>query len=556
MNIGTLSALALLGLLFLLQPAHAAQQTVLGSKFSLKDPQPAGAASKRQWSVQAKALSSTATVAGDPTTGGATVYLLTDGTVPGAQSWSLPQGVSSKGKPLWKATSNGFVYSDPEGINGPLKSVKITRSGRGTFSLMAKASAAHGSIDVLPPNAGMRACVRLDLGGGDNYHVLFDAGATIGKNDAKQFQASKATSEGLCCGVGSFPACCPASCPVLDACDLGGSCDPLVGACPTKPDGATCDAGLTSGYTKTCTGGDCGECPAGGFCSCTSDSQCPSGETCSGGVCSTSQKDCRFDEECDLGVVRGTCETPPTLSPRYLDNADGTVTDRRTCLVWEKKDAFDGTPVACPDSASCANPHDADNVYTWDDGAGVRNGTAFTVFLAQLNGSAFAGRSDWRLPSTILAGLVDDTAPGCGMGQPCIASAFDADCTPTCSGSDPTCSCTRPFDYWLGSDSAFVDFADGGTGTATPDSSLSVRAVRGCYPVQDVVSPSIKTTCTNACFQGCGNDGSCILGCDFALENSVDSCNLLCNQILGNCLGSCLRTLDCIVRRSEGTCAP
>jgi hypothetical protein len=78
---------------------------------------------------------------------------------------------------------------------------------------------------------------------------------------------------------------------------------------------------------------------------------------------------------------------------RFTDNGDGTVTDRLTALQWAKKVNLDGT-------TSVANPHDADNVYTWTDTAAAADGTAFTSFLASLNtGGCFAGQCDWRLPT-------------------------------------------------------------------------------------------------------------------------------------------------------------
>ena len=64
-------------------------------------------------------------------------------------------------------------------------------------------------------------------------------------------------------------------------------------------------------------------------------------------------------------------------SLRYTDNRDGTVTDIRTGLTWEKK--------------TDANVNDN---YTWD--------TAFD-YIAELNamngGAGFAGHNDWRLPN-------------------------------------------------------------------------------------------------------------------------------------------------------------
>jgi hypothetical protein len=589
---------SILSLLLAVDSAQAGHQSVLGSKFAVKDPQPAGDASKRQWSVQVKELESPATIAGDPTTHGANVSVFTEGTTSTSQSWSLPQGVSASGKPLWKATAKGFVYSDPDAINGPVKSLKISRSAGGTLQVKAKASAKIGSIDIAPPNTGTRACVRLDLGGGDSYHVLFGADASIDKNDAKQFLASAPASKGLCCDLESSPPCCPASCPASDGCHTEGSCDPIDGICsdPARSDGSTCDTGIDNAPVTTCVGGSCEtctpsgactctlntECPTGqactngsctctdglqcasgsctgGSCTCTDDTQCAKGQTCTDGLCVTTPRACAFDRQC----VIGHCSITTTPSPRYVDNEDGTITDRQTCLVWEKKDAYDGLAAECPDSngvmaASCADPHDADNLYSW--GTTYRNGSAFSSFLAALNTSAFAGHSDWRLPATELQGLVDTMAPGCGTGEPCIGAAFENNCVPTCSGTDPTCSCTKPFGHWLSSSASVVDFFDGSTATQAGISNQAVRAVRGCTAASATSATTVKAACFNQCVINCRsvNDGDCINGCLFGQEFSVETCNLGCGGFAPSCLDSCLQTVDCITRTSgvEGACNP
>ena len=62
----------------------------------------------------------------------------------------------------------------------------------------------------------------------------------------------------------------------------------------------------------------------------------------------------------------------------YQDNGDGTIADVNTGLRWEKKVGFNGQPSPCSnETGSCANPHDADNLYTWLDGS------ADGIFLEQ-----------------------------------------------------------------------------------------------------------------------------------------------------------------------------
>src|SRR5262249_19397201 len=67
--------------------------------------------------------------------------------------------------------------------------------------------------------------------------------------------------------------------------------------------------------------------------------------------------------------------------PSFADNGDGTVTDNRTGLQWEKKDGDDGT-------VNEADLHDVDNGYAW---MGCCNGVCATeADLCQPNAAAAA----------------------------------------------------------------------------------------------------------------------------------------------------------------------
>jgi hypothetical protein len=149
---------------------------------------------------------------------------------------------------------------------------------------------------------------------------------------------------------------------------------------------------------------------------------------------------------------------------RWVDNGDGTATDSTTGLQWELK-TDDGSV------------HDKDNTYTWGSTTAPYppNGTAFTDFIARLNGSAdgvcFTGHCDWRLPTIgELLSIVDQSVPGCGTGA--------AACT-TIPGL------TVPSYYWSSStwldlQSALgVHFIGGSTFAGTKMISDYVRAVRG-----------------------------------------------------------------------------
>jgi hypothetical protein len=121
--------------------------------------------------------------------------------------------------------------------------------------------------------------------------------------------------------------------------------------CSGAPDGTTCDAGQ-EGTVLTCFAGEC-----------------------------------------------GPCEVRADADPRFVDNGDGTVSDRRTCLVWEQK--TEGSEfLICEQVGDCPDPHASSNLYTWSASGESFDGTTATLFLAELNDPAhcFAGHCDWRLP--------------------------------------------------------------------------------------------------------------------------------------------------------------
>jgi hypothetical protein len=103
-----------------------------------------------------------------------------------------------------------------------------------------------------------------------------------------------------------------------------------------------------------------------------------------------------------ITAVRNSLDNCQISGARFVDNRDGTVTDRKTGLVWEKKDNLDG-------SANPSDPRDADNLYAWTSSGTAPDGTVFTAFLFGLNGGTspdgvatsgcFTERCDWRLPT-------------------------------------------------------------------------------------------------------------------------------------------------------------
>ena len=143
----------------------------------------------------------------------------------------------------------------------------------------------------------------------------------------------------------------------------------------------------------------------------------------------------------------------------YVDNGDGTITDLNTGLTWEKK-SVDGTI------------HDRDTTYVWSD--------AFTIFIAGLNTTSFAGHTDWRLPNAKeLQSIMNYENT-----NPSVAPAFNTACLPGCSVL--TCSCTKAADHWSATTNANVpinawrgDFFAGFIRPGDKTGGNFVRAVRG-----------------------------------------------------------------------------
>jgi hypothetical protein len=147
-----------------------------------------------------------------------------------------------------------------------------------------------------------------------------------------------------------------------------------------------------------------------------------------------------------------------TLADTLTDNGDGTITDSRTSLMWEKL-SDDGSV------------HDWNDVYTWSD--------AFAVKIATLNsGGGFAGYTDWRLPT--IHELM--TLARIGL-TPSVPLEFNGACVPGCSVL--ACSCTADFLYWSATEEArpnawAIAFLGGGHVLADDKpQGLYVRAVRG-----------------------------------------------------------------------------
>jgi hypothetical protein len=151
------------------------------------------------------------------------------------------------------------------------------------------------------------------------------------------------------------------------------------------------------------------------------------------------------------------------LDRAYVDNGDGTITDTRTGLMWEKL-SNDGTI------------HHKEHLYTWAE--------AFSIKIAGLNALAFAGHRDWRVPNVNeLYSLVK-----LGPYSPAISSpAFHSNCIVGCTVQTCSCTYTQSGAYWtstpghLDNGGAWkVGFHDGSVFRSSVNTPPAhVRAVRG-----------------------------------------------------------------------------
>lgn len=264
----------------------------------------------------------------------------------------------------------------------------------------------------------------------------------------------------------------PVVCDPGDACHLAGVCDPATGLCnePVAPDGTTCDAGFPGSTVRTCRGGACDTC-------------CPD----------------------------------PDATPRFTDNGNGTITDRTTCLVWEKK------------VKGGALEHGVDRR--------VDLANLVSIVAPLINAQQFGERRDWRAPELAeIERLVD-----CGAGRkPCI---------------DPIFGPTKPEPYWTTTPSDpgkvwAMDFArDGGAVSTLVGNRTYFRVVRGASHCTDGARNCDETSIDSG--------GSCPERCGARFCLDAPSCGTQCLAALsteGECFcgfngrcpdAFCNRSADC-----------
>ena len=157
-------------------PVRGADQTITGGRLVVANPDPADPG-RRKVVATARESRSTSTIAGDPTVagsaGGAVLEVVANGDHPSFQSFLLPQGMTRKGRPFWRALGRrGYRYADPGGEQGPVRSVLLEKAA-GTMRLEAAIRGRNGPLVVVPPDGGTDGFVTLGLGGGERYCVRY-----------------------------------------------------------------------------------------------------------------------------------------------------------------------------------------------------------------------------------------------------------------------------------------------------------------------------------------------------------------------------------------------
>jgi hypothetical protein len=174
--------------------------------------------------------------------------------------------------------------------------------------------------------------------------------------------------------------------------------------------------------------------------------------------------------EGDIAVLHGGSWVCQSALPHYVDNGDGTVTDNKTGLMWEKKDG----------TCAVAGPHCWTNTYSWTVSFAGPDGTLYTNFLATLNlnsssdGNAvcFAKHCDWRIPTIVeLRSILSAQYPNCAS-SPCIDPTFGPTQAQAAGYWSSSSLASSPGFAW------FVLFSDGRFGFSEGNGGYA-RAVRG-----------------------------------------------------------------------------
>ena len=259
--------------------AHAASQTILGSKFLVKSP--SLDATKRKVSGAAKEKGSPNTVVGNPIASGASLRVIANGGTDSDQTFSLPAAG-------WSVSGGGFKYSNKT-TGGAVRKASIRRTPGGTFQLKVALSGSGGALNVVPPNPGDDGGYILTLTGGDSYCVAFGGavGGTESKDDARTWLVKRPVGQACPSPVASTTTTStttvPGSTATTTTSTISSSTTTTLGSCNC------CDFTRLKFTTTLGGGGDCGDISPGGCAAFDSGSSagtaCTTNVPCNGGIC-------------------------------------------------------------------------------------------------------------------------------------------------------------------------------------------------------------------------------------------------------------------------------
>jgi len=182
--------------------AGAAQQTVLGRAFAVRDPLPGVNPSKRSVVVKGRERPTDGTFVGDPLANGTTLTVIANGATSTSQTYALPPGAYAA-PPFagWKvsigATGTSAKYLDKLGTNGPVRVLRLKITATAA-AFVAVVDGKNGSVEVLPPDPGTDGGAIFTITGGDAYCFAFGgaAGGLVGNVANEVFKIVKPTAEG------------------------------------------------------------------------------------------------------------------------------------------------------------------------------------------------------------------------------------------------------------------------------------------------------------------------------------------------------------------------
>jgi hypothetical protein len=140
-------------------------RVILGKRVQVKDRRPGIDASKRAIKFSALEKGSAEAIVGNPVADGAALVISLEGATPSRQTFTLPAGRA------WTALADGsgFAYADLLFASSPVKSVLIQKTVSGTFTLNTEISAKILPVNVVPPNPGTLAGMKLTITSGNAY---------------------------------------------------------------------------------------------------------------------------------------------------------------------------------------------------------------------------------------------------------------------------------------------------------------------------------------------------------------------------------------------------